>query len=84
MDTPMTVYGLLPPVDQMPEVTDEIIADYEVALDAVMDGNWAAGIELLGKVADQDGPKQFLLRQMAFSDNTPPSGWDGAFSLASK
>lgn len=84
MDTPMTVYGLLPPVDQMPEVTDEIIADYEVALDAVMDGNWAAGIGLLGKVPDQDGPKQFLLRQMAFSDNTPPSGWDGAFSLASK
>ncbi len=84
MDTPINVFGLLPPVDQMPSVTDRIIAEYEIALDAVIAGNWDAAIMLLGKIPDQDGPKQFLLRQMVDSKNTPPAGWDGAFSLASK
>ena len=84
MDTPMNVYGLLPPIDQMPDVTDEIIANYEEALDAVIDGKWDSAIELLGKVPDRDGPKQFLLRQIEATRNIPPSEWDGAFSLADK
>jgi len=84
MDTPINVYGLLPPADQMPWLTDKIMADYEVALDAVIAGNWYSAIELLGKIPDQDGPKQFLLRHMAEYDNRPPSEWDGAFSLTNK
>jgi adenylate cyclase len=84
MDTPINVFGLLPPVEQMPAVTEQIIAVYEAALDAVIEGNWGAAIKLLGKIPDQDGPKRFLLRQMADTKNIPPSGWDGAFSLANK
>jgi adenylate cyclase len=84
MDTPMNVFGLVPSVDQMPSVTAGMIADYEVALDAVIEGKWDSALELLGKVPDQDGPKQFLLRQMAESKNVPPPDWDGAFSLSDK
>jgi hypothetical protein len=84
MDTPINVFGLLPPIEQMPAVTEQIIAVYEAALDAVIEGNWGAAIKLLGKIPDQDGPKRFLLRQMADTKNIPPSGWDGAFSLANK
>ena len=83
MDTPITVYGLLPPADQMPEVTDQIIALYDAALEQIIQGNWKAAIKLLGSIPD-DGPKQFLLRHMAEFQNTPPSDWDGAFSLTSK
>lgn len=84
MDTPITVFGLIPPADQMPETTDQIIADYEAALDAVIKGDWDAAIGLLKQVPDTDGPKRFLLREMAESKQTPPADWDGAFSLANK
>lgn len=79
MDTPMNVFGLIPPVEQQPATTDQVISDYEAALDAVIDGNWESAIQLLTKVPDADGPKQFLLRQMAESQNSPPPAWDGGF-----
>ena len=84
MDTPMTVYGLLPQTDQFAWVTDEVVADYDKALVLVTEGNWAGAIEVLNKLPDEDGPKHFLLRNMAEFDNTPPASWDGAFSLANK
>lgn len=84
MDTPMTVYGLLPLDEPFTWITDAIIADYDEALDAVTAGKWGSAVEILDRVPDQDGPKQFLLRNMAALDNEPPASWDGAFSLASK
>ena len=84
MDTPMTVFGLLPLGGQFEWVTDEVIADYESALDAVTEGKWSSAMEILKRVPDQDGPKQFLLRNMAALGNEPPESWDGAFSLANK
>ncbi|MEO8496114.1 MAG: adenylate/guanylate cyclase domain-containing protein [Planctomycetota bacterium] len=84
MDTPINVYGLLPPIDQMPEVTAKLIEDYEAALDAVIEGNWDVAVVLLGLVPDHDGPKHFLLRHMAACDIAPPREWDGAFSLKEK
>lgn len=84
MDAPVNVYGLLPPADQMPKVTDQMLIEYEAALDAVINGKWDSAIELLSKIPDQDGPKQFLIRHMAESHNNPPSNWDGSFTLSDK
>lgn len=84
MDTAITVFALLPPLDEMPEITPEIISVHESAVDAVIGGNWSAAMEFLQQIPDDDGPKKFLLDHMSEFDNTPPSGWDGAFSLASK
>jgi len=84
MGTPMTVYGLVPRTGELAWVTDEILADSDKALDAVIEGNWVAAIEYLNRIPDEDGPKKFLLRNMAALGNEPPASWDGAFSLASK
>ena len=84
MDTPMTVYGLVPLDEPFAWITDEIISDYDKALDAVTAGKWGSAVETLERVPDQDGPKQFLLRNMAALGNEPPASWDGAFSLANK
>ena len=65
-------------------MTDQLIADYERALEAISAGHWDSARELLEVVPDDDGPKQFLVRNMAASNDRPPSGWDGAFSLANK
>jgi adenylate cyclase len=84
MDTPMTVFSLLPPTDQFAWLTDEVVAVYDEALDAVIQGDWSTATEILKRVPDKDGPKQFLIRNMAALGNAPPASWDGAFSLANK
>jgi adenylate cyclase len=84
MDTPMTVFGLLPLGGQFEWLTDEIVADYDTALDSVTEGKWSSALKILERVPDQDGPKQFLLRNMSALGNEPPESWDGAFSLANK
>ena len=84
MDTPMTVFGLLPLDGPFAWLTDEILGDYDKALDAVTEGKWSSAMEILERVPDEDGPKQFLLRNMAALNNEPPASWDGAFSLANK
>ena len=84
MDTTLLVHELLPPEVEGCAVTDTSMLNYEAALDMVIAGRWAEAIERLNAVPDEDGPKQFLLKHMAKFDNTPPDGWDGAFSLDSK
>ena len=84
MDTPITVYGLLPSLEEMPEITTEMIASHEAAVEAVIRGNWANAVSLLQRIPDGDGPKAFLLNHMNELGNAPPKDWDGAFSLASK
>ncbi|MBC7822096.1 MAG: hypothetical protein IAG10_34865 [Planctomycetaceae bacterium] len=58
--------------------------NYEAALEMVIAGRWTEAIERLNAVPDEDGPKKFLLAQMAKLNNTPPAGWDGSFTLDSK
>ena len=84
MDTPINVYGLLPPLEEMPEITTEIIANHEAAVEAVIRGEWSKAMALLQQIPDGDGPKAFLLSHMNQLGNAPPQDWDGAFSLASK
>ena len=84
MDTAMTVFALLPSVQEMPEMTDEVIASHEAAVDAIIEGNWEQARQFLQRIPDDDGPKRFLLERMSESNETPPASWDGAFSLSSK
>ena len=84
MDAPLNVYALLPPLEESSEVTAEMIADYETALDCVIRGEWLAARDRLHWLPDNDGPKRFLRHQMAVHHNRPPAHWDGAFALESK
>jgi adenylate cyclase len=84
METPLLIHELLPPEAEGDKVTETVRLNYEAALEAIIAGRWGEGLERLDAVPDIDGPKQFLLAQMAKHNNTPPSHWDGAFSLDSK
>jgi hypothetical protein len=84
MDTPMNVFSLLPPLEECDTVTNQMIADHESAVDAIVRGDWSAALETLQRLPDSDGPKKFLISQMAAFNNKPPPDWDGAFSLESK
>ena len=84
MDTPLLVNELLPPEVENDIVSEMALLNYEAALSAIIAGRWSEGLERLDAVPDADGPRQFLIAQMAKHNNTPPADWDGAFSLDSK
>ena len=84
MNTPLLVHELLPPEKEASTVNNMAMLNYEAALDSVIAGRWTEAVERLNAVSDEDGPKQFLLAQMAKLNNMPPADWDGAFSLDSK
>jgi adenylate cyclase len=84
MDTSILVSELLPANDGTETLSMQAVVAYEKALDAIIAGKWDAALSLLTQVPDDDGPKKFLLEQMAHTDNHPPADWDGAFSLKSK
>ena len=84
MDTPLTVYQLLPPAKAQESVSDEMVAKYEEGVNAVLDGKWSEAVEILSPFRETDGPTRFLLGQMERTDFQAPEGWDGAFTLTKK
>lgn len=84
MDTPLLVSELLGPDDGECLTTDAVVTAYERALDEVIAGRWTQALALLNDVPETDGPKKFLLDQMASLNNQPPANWDGVFRLSSK
>ena len=84
MNTPLLVHELLPPETEESQINNMAMLNYEAALDSVIAGRWNEAVERLNAVSDEDGPKKFLLAQMAKLNNTPPADWDGAFRLDSK
>jgi len=79
----ITVSQMLPPADQS-EISAEHLETFEKAVDCIIAGNWGEGTTLLNSLQGDDGPKDFLFRQMARTDNAVPADWDGAFSLTEK
>jgi adenylate cyclase len=84
LDTPVEVNELLPPAVEYPQLTDENIAAYEQALDALLDRDFSKAFELLHQVPADDRVKDFLTVFIAQHNRTPPADWDGVIQLTSK
>jgi adenylate cyclase len=84
LDMPVEVSELLPPAVEYPQLTDENLAAYEAALDALLDRDWPQAFELLHQVPANDRVKDFLTVFIAQHNRTPPVDWDGVIPLSSK
>jgi len=84
LDTPLEVSELLPLEKDMPQFTDEHIAAYEQALDALLARNWAKAFQLLHRVPADDEVKDFLTVYIAQHNRVAPPGWDGIIPLPGK
>jgi adenylate cyclase len=84
METPLMVSELLPPAQQDPILTDQNLADYEAAIDALLEGRWSEAIELLHTLPAKDRAKDFLTIFIAQHNYEPPSGWNGAIPMPNK
>lgn len=65
-------------------VSDELIAQYEEGINAVLDGKWIEAVDLLSEFRDYDGPTKFVMSQMELTNFEVPADWDGAFRLMKK
>ena len=84
MDTPLTVYELLPPVSDYPILTDEHLKHYEAALDAFGAGQWSQALECLHRVPTEDTAKDFLEEFILRHRRVPPANWQGIIPLDRK
>ena len=84
METELTVSELLPAFGGDCAVTNENIADYETALQAVIDGQWARALEILSELPVRDRAKDFLMILIAQYNYEPPAGWTGTISMTGK
>jgi adenylate cyclase len=76
METPLVVSELLPPAAEFPLLTDEHLAAFEAAVDAMFTGDWNGAFERLHHVPSDDRVKDFLTVYMARHDRTPPANWN--------
>jgi adenylate cyclase len=81
METVLTVSELLPPLAEYPLLTDQHLADYEAALDALRAGEWSRAYELVHGLPAQDRGKDFLTALVLQHNHTPPTGWNGWINL---
>jgi adenylate cyclase len=84
LDTPLTVYELLPPVSENSALTDEHLRHYETALDAFGTGQWSQALEFLQRVPTEDTAKDFLVEFILRHRRVPPSDWQGIVRLDRK
>jgi len=84
LDKPLEVSELLPSAAEYPELSDENIAAYEAALDALLSRNWSLAFALLHHVPAEDRVKDFLTVFIAQHNRTPPENWDGVITIAEK
>jgi adenylate cyclase len=84
LDTPLTVYELLPPVSEYADLTDEHLSHYEAALDAFGAGQWSKSLELLHRVPTEDTAKDFLEEFILRHRRVPPANWQGVIPLDRK
>ncbi len=80
----IAISELLPPEDEYPLLSDHHIRQYELALDAFLQGDWSTAWEKLHEVPAADPSKDFLTMYIAARNRTVPHNWDGVIQLDSK
>ncbi|MFM9963699.1 MAG: adenylate/guanylate cyclase domain-containing protein [Planctomycetaceae bacterium] len=84
MNQEMTLTQLLPPLDQEPTVTNEMIALYESALKSFETGNWQAALDQFNRLPEQPQGKDFVSQYITQNRVQPPSPWNGVIIMQSK
>jgi adenylate cyclase len=75
---------LLPPAADDSTLSDQNVADFDAAVDALHAGRWSEALELLHKVPAKDRAKDFLTIFIVQNNYEPPQKWDGVIPMPSK
>jgi adenylate cyclase len=83
-ETPVLVSELLPSAHEEPQLTDELLATYDQAVDHFIAGRWDEAYRLLHLMPPGDRAQDFLNVLIAQHNRVPPADWDGSVRLANK
>ncbi len=84
MDAAVEVSELLPPEADFPQLSDQHIAAYETALDALLSRDWDTAFQWLHNVPAEDRVKDYLTVFIAQHNRMPPANWDGVIPIHTK
>jgi len=84
LDRPLDVSEIVPPLSAAPEILDEALAQYELALADFRSGNWSKASERLAPLAATDRVAAYLQSFIASHHGQVPADWDGVIALTSK
>jgi len=84
LEAAVEVSELLPPVADFPQMSDQHIAAYEHALDALQARDWDDAFHWLHQVPADDRVKDYLTVFIAQHNRMPPPDWDGVIPIATK
>ena len=84
MQTPVQVSELLPPVELLPQLTDELIEQYNQGVARFIAGDWEAAWASLHDMPPDDRAQDFLSTLIMQHNRVPPPDWDGTVRLDSK
>jgi adenylate cyclase len=84
METPVEVSELLPPAAEYPQLSDEHLAAFEAAVEALDTRDWDRALQLLHRVPPDDLAKDFLTVFIAQHNRTPPADWDGVVAIGER
>jgi adenylate cyclase len=83
-ERPLVVSELLPSASDLPELSDEDLANYEAAFEAFSSGGWDEAYRLLHRLPPEDRAPDFLNQIITSQNRVAPPGWDGIVKLPSK
>jgi adenylate cyclase len=84
LETPVVVSELVPPVTDLPELTDEHLAAFERGAEHFVAGRWEEAYRSLHTMPPGDRVQDFLLAQIMQQNRKAPSDWDGTIRLPGK
>lgn len=83
-ERPLVVSELLPSASDLPELSDQDLANYEAAFEAFSNGRWDDAYRLLHRLSPEDRAPDFLNQIITSQNRVAPPGWDGIVKLPSK
>ncbi len=83
-ERPLVVSELVPPLHELPGLSDADLANYETAVDAFSAGEWDEAYRLLHRLPPDDHAPDFLNQLITAQNRVPPAGWDGIVRLPTK
>ncbi len=79
-----SVYELLPPEVDLPELTNEHLQQYEEGVRLFVKGSWEEAYRMFHRMPPSDCAQDFLIQHITQHGRIAPAGWDGILRLPSK
>lgn len=84
IETPVRVSELVPPLDQCPELTDDLLETYDEGVLHFEQGDWEAAHRCFRKMPENDRAQDFPEMYIVQHNRIAPPDWDGVVRMSSK